>query len=50
MHFFKENLEIIISKKNEGVNVGSKLDYVRLCKINGVFLYVKVQLLFMYKK
>jgi hypothetical protein len=24
VHFFKENLEIIISKKNAGVNVGSK--------------------------
>ena len=41
MHFLQKIFKKFIPK-NAGVNVGSKSNYTRLCKINGVILYVKV--------
>jgi len=40
--FFRRQILKFYLAKNVGVKVGLKLGYAKLCKINGVILYVKV--------
>ena len=48
--FFAKIFWKIYPRKNAGAEVGLNSNYARLCKINGVILYVKVHRTFFFTK